>query len=47
MLSKQKPRNLVAKDLMSAKYRMRKADSKVKVYSRSAQKQQTQRFYAI
>ena len=47
MLLKEKPRNFVAKDLMSAKYRMRKADSKVKVYSRSAQKQQTQKFYAI
>ena len=47
MLSKQKPRNLVAKDLMSPKYRLRKADSKVKVYSRSAQKQESRKFYAI
>jgi hypothetical protein len=47
MLLKEKPRNFVAKDLMSPKYRLRKADSKVKVYSRSAQKQESRKFYAI
>ena len=34
----EKPRNFVAKDLMSSKYRQRKQISLVKVYSRAAEK---------
>jgi len=37
-LKTEKPRNFVAKDLMSAKYRQRKQISSVKVYSRAAEK---------
>jgi len=37
-IKSEKPRNFVAKDLMSAKYRQRKQISSVKVYSRAAEK---------
>lgn len=38
VLQLKKPRNFVAKDLMSPKYRQRKQISSVKVYSRAAEK---------
>ena len=38
VLKTEKPRNFVAKDLMSPKYRQRKQLSSVKVYSRAAEK---------
>jgi len=41
-----KPRNFVAKDLFSAKYRMKVEKSSVIFYSRTVEKQKNRKIYA-
>jgi len=42
-----KPRNFVAKDLMTPKYSMKVEKSSVIFYNRASEKQKTERIYGI